>query len=64
MDNMEHVNKKLTKKKMRQEKRELKQIGNQQKRSREKAALRSLVAGDIDFIPEFLIDHPSKWMNG
>jgi hypothetical protein len=43
---------------------EIREIGNQQKRSREKAALRSLVAGDIDFIPEFLIDHPSKWMNG
>jgi hypothetical protein len=64
MDNMEYVNSALTKKRQRQEKRELKQIGNQQKRTREKVALQALIEGDLDFIPDFLIDKPTVYMNG
>jgi hypothetical protein len=64
VDNMEYVNHKLTRKRQRQDKRELKQIGNQQKRSRERAALKNMLNDDLDFIPDFKIDSPSKWMNG
>lgn len=64
MDNMEYANAGLNKKRMRQEKRELKQIGNQQKRTRERVALRDMLAGDLEFIPNFEFDNPSQWMNG
>lgn len=64
MDNREYVDLSLTRKRLRQEKRFLKQVGNQQKRTREKAALRDMVEGDQEFIPDFEIDKPSRWLNG
>lgn len=64
MDNKRLVNGGVTKKQLREEKRQLKQIGNQQKRTREKAALRDLLDGDIDAIPDFEYDRPSQDWNG
>jgi hypothetical protein len=64
MDNMEYVDSSLTRKRLRQEKRNLKQIGNQQKRTREKMALREMLNGDQEFIPDFLIDKPTRYLNG
>lgn len=56
----------LSKKQMRETKRELKQIGNQQKRTREKAVLRDYLEGDLDEVPDFdvVIDKPTEQMNG
>lgn len=64
MDNKRLVNGGVTKKQLREEKRQLKQIGNQQKRTREKAALRDLLDGEIDAIPDFEYDRPTENMNG
>lgn len=64
MDNIEYADSGLSKKRHRQEKRFLKQVGNQQKRTREKAALKDILEGDQEFIPDFRIDKPSCHWNG
>jgi hypothetical protein len=66
VENKDKIISGLTKKQMREAKRELKQIGNQQKRHREKAVLRDYLEGDLDDIPDFdvPIDIPTEGMNG
>ena len=66
MENKEKMISGLTKKQMRQAKRELKQAGNQQKRRREKAILRDYVSGDLEETPDFDVEIgiPTEGMNG